>query len=155
MLNIILLIFTLLIPLPNKTTTWLNFGGGINLTTMFIVLLAIGALLVKNQAKEDAVVKNPLNLPILLFILITYMSLWIGTFNFGYSAFGPVLNAYKRFVTLFILYFLVLNIARDKKTMWLLLGAMILMIVFESYACLLYTSPSPRDATLSRMPSSA
>ena len=26
---------------------------------------------------------------------------------------------------------------------------------FESYACLLYTSPSPRDATLSRMPSSA
>ena len=25
----------------------------------------------------------------------------------------------------------------------------------ESYNCLLYTSPSPRDATLSRMPSSA
>ena len=25
----------------------------------------------------------------------------------------------------------------------------------EGYACLLYTSPSPRDATLSRMPSSA
>ena len=25
----------------------------------------------------------------------------------------------------------------------------------ESYSCLLYTSPSPRDATLSRMPSSA
>ena len=26
---------------------------------------------------------------------------------------------------------------------------------FENYACLLYTSPSPRDATTSRMPSSA
>ena len=25
----------------------------------------------------------------------------------------------------------------------------------EGYGCLLYTSPSPRDATLSRMPSSA
>ena len=25
----------------------------------------------------------------------------------------------------------------------------------STYACLLYTSPSPRDATLSRMPSSA
>ena len=25
----------------------------------------------------------------------------------------------------------------------------------EVYVCLLYTSPSPRDATLSRMPSSA
>ena len=27
--------------------------------------------------------------------------------------------------------------------------------IYERYACLLYTSPSPRDATLSRMPSSA
>ena len=27
--------------------------------------------------------------------------------------------------------------------------------VNEAYPCLLYTSPSPRDATLSRMPSSA
>ena len=27
--------------------------------------------------------------------------------------------------------------------------------VEQTYACLLYTSPSPRDATLSRMPSSA
>ena len=28
-------------------------------------------------------------------------------------------------------------------------------IINQSYLCLLYTSPSPRDATLSRMPSSA
>ena len=28
-------------------------------------------------------------------------------------------------------------------------------IIFSHYSCLLYTSPSPRDATLSRMPSSA
>ena len=28
-------------------------------------------------------------------------------------------------------------------------------VVFDLKACLLYTSPSPRDATLSRMPSSA
>ena len=27
--------------------------------------------------------------------------------------------------------------------------------IYQSYICLLYTSPSPRDATLSRMPSSA
>ena len=30
-----------------------------------------------------------------------------------------------------------------------------LMDALDSYICLLYTSPSPRDATLSRMPSSA
>ena len=31
----------------------------------------------------------------------------------------------------------------------------ILQNQIESFGCLLYTSPSPRDATLSRMPSSA
>ena len=31
----------------------------------------------------------------------------------------------------------------------------IMEIIDRAYACLLYTSPSPRDATLSRMPSSA
>ena len=30
-----------------------------------------------------------------------------------------------------------------------------LKMYLQSYRCLLYTSPSPRDATLSRMPSSA
>ena len=30
-----------------------------------------------------------------------------------------------------------------------------ILLVFGSNTCLLYTSPSPRDATLSRMPSSA
>ena len=30
-----------------------------------------------------------------------------------------------------------------------------LFSLFLAYSCLLYTSPSPRDATLSRMPSSA
>ena len=34
--------------------------------------------------------------------------------------------------------------------LWLVLGALAGMMI-----CLLYTSPSPRDATLSRMPSSA
>ena len=29
------------------------------------------------------------------------------------------------------------------------------VVIGDSYTCLLYTSPSPRDATLSRMPSSA
>ena len=30
-----------------------------------------------------------------------------------------------------------------------------LVVLLKGYLCLLYTSPSPRDATLSRMPSSA
>ena len=39
----------------------------------------------------------------------------------------------------------------------LVIGAPILaaVMITQIYTCLLYTSPSPRDATLSRMPSSA
>ena len=34
-------------------------------------------------------------------------------------------------------------------------GERVAQLVIQAYHCLLYTSPSPRDATLSRMPSSA
>ena len=42
-------------------------------------------------------------------------------------------------------------------TLALLVSALFIFIAGENpyQACLLYTSPSPRDATLSRMPSSA
>ena len=42
---------------------------------------------------------------------------------------------------------------RRKKNKIILLMYSIVLVMFVS--CLLYTSPSPRDATLSRMPSSA
>ena len=50
----------------------------------------------------------------------------------------------------------------EKKTIdWVFLGlsgalaALGLVMVFSASVCLLYTSPSPRDRTRSRMPSSA
>ena len=42
-----------------------------------------------------------------------------------------------------------------RTTVWPLDNFCILIILEDCYFCLLYTSPSPRDATLSRMPSSA
>ena len=36
-----------------------------------------------------------------------------------------------------------------------IIGMFGLVYILPYYSCLLYTSPSPRDATLSRMPSSA
>ena len=47
-----------------------------------------------------------------------------------------------------------------KQTLWGLFGGLLfwtgwIEFLFQYYACLLYTSPSPRDGLLSRMPSSA
>ena len=55
---------------------------------------------------------------------------------------------------------MVMKLIRDNLTPDLLGGRKSLMypkdtLTNKYYGCLLYTSPSPRDATLSRMPSSA
>ena len=38
---------------------------------------------------------------------------------------------------------------------WVVMSLLLLVVRHIAYACLLYTSPSPRDRTRSRMPSSA
>ena len=45
--------------------------------------------------------------------------------------------------------------SRSRKTLWTKGETSGNTLKYISIACLLYTSPSPRDATLSRMPSSA
>ena len=52
-------------------------------------------------------------------------------------------------------FFLPLALMGFNPEMFLLVGGLNLIYQFWIHTCLLYTSPSPRDATLSRMPSSA
>jgi len=127
MSNLLLLIFTLLIPLENKTSTWFNFGGGLNLTTIFLILIFISLFFV-NKQKSSFIVKNPLNFPILLFIVLTYFSLWTGFFKYGISAFGEEFHAYKRFITTFILFYLVIGSVNTKKNSEILIKAMSFMV---------------------------
>ena len=49
------------------------------------------------------------------------------------------------------------GVAISNKLAWILMEApvFVVMCVMWIYSCLLYTSPSPRDRSLSRMPSSA
>ena len=66
-----------------------------------------------------------------------------------------------RFAAIFFAMALALFFITDKLSISLYAGALGMVLsgvltIDEAYeACLLYTSPSPRDATLSRMPSSA
>lgn len=130
MLRSLLLIFTALIPFDNKTSFWLNFGSGFNLTTISLIILIFGWLI--KSSKNGLCAKSTLNFPILTFILIMYASVWYGYFNFGYSPLGEELNLYKRFVTSLIFYFIILNSVKDKKTMALLLKVMFAVTVFIS-----------------------
>lgn len=130
MLNFILLLFTIFIPLEDKATVWLNFGGGLNLTTFFLLIFLVALL--GNSGKNKPSKGNPLNIPIFIFIVVIYLSLWMGSFNFGYSAFGPIFNSYKRFITTFLVYFIILNTVKDKKMMNSLFLNMVFMTIFIS-----------------------
>ena len=57
------------------------------------------------------------------------------------------LNSYKEFLQL--------DVAPSKRKKMGLQAVLSEAFPIESYDCLLYTSPSPRDSALSRMPSSA
>jgi len=134
MLKIILLIFTCFIPLEDKVLLWFNFGGFFNLTNLFLIIFLVICLISPDKNKTSN--KTPLNMPIFMFLIVTYLSLWIGNFNLGYSAFGSTLNSYKRFITIFLVYFIFFNLDRDKKTMNLLLFAMSIMTVLISIVAL-------------------
>ncbi len=130
MLKFILLLFTLLIPLDNKTSTWFNFGGGLNLTTFFLIIFLFAWL--TNSGKKNIFQKSPLNTPVIIFMIIMFLSIWMGSFNFGYSPFGPTLNSYKRFITIFLVYFIILNTVKDKKMMHSLFLVMVFMAMLIS-----------------------
>lgn len=131
MFNSLLLLFTLVIPLENKTSTLFNFGGGFNLTTIFTVLLIIGWM-TNRRANTPLLAKNPINLPLTLFLATTYLSFFTGFVQLGIPFFGNEFRSFKILLTLFILFFIVANNVKEKKGMKLLLGIMTVMVTLTA-----------------------
>lgn len=129
---ILLLIFILFIPLENRTSVWLNFGSGINFTNIFIILLIV-AWLLKREKDKSSFVTNPLRLPLLIFMLATYFSFFTGFMQLGIPFFGNEFRTYKSFITTFILFFIVVNNVKDKKSMKLLFKVMAFMILSVAF----------------------
>jgi putative inorganic carbon (hco3(-)) transporter len=126
--NFLLIIFALFIPLENKTLAWFNISGAFNFTTIFLILIIIFWFIDKNR-QYSLIIKNPLNLPIFIFIILTYLSLWTGYFKFNISPSGEEFHAYKRFITTFIVFFIVVGNCNDKKSIKGLINAMTFMVV--------------------------
>lgn len=124
---LLFLLFVLTLPIHSKTESWLNIGSGLNYSTFFLIVLIL-IWIFGNRQKRPLVARNPLNLPILLFMLITYIHLWVGFARIGTSPFGPDLNAYKRFITPFILFFIIVNTIYEKKDMKILIGGMVFVV---------------------------
>lgn len=128
----LLLIFTLLIPIDNRMSKWLNFGGGINLSTIFTILLIIGWIFRERSKREKNYTKNPLAIPVLFFILFTYLSFFTGFIKLNIPFFGNEFSTFKSFVTPFILFFIVSSGIKDKKKMKFLVYTMSFMVVLTA-----------------------
>ena len=125
---ILLLIFLLFIPLESRTSVWFNFGSGINFTNIFILLLILGWL-IKLRKDKKPLTKNPLRIPVLIFIGATYLSFLTGFFKLGIPFFGDEFRIFKSFVMTFILFFIIANSVKDKKSMKLLFKAMACVVI--------------------------
>lgn len=125
----ILLLFSMLIPLENKTSAWLNLGSGFNLTTIFTVLLIV-AWFAKKRDSRSFFIKNPLNLPVALFLIFTYLSFFTGFMKLGISFFGNEFRSFKVILTIFILYFYVANNVQDKNRIKTLIKVMSAVVLF-------------------------
>ncbi|MDD5680057.1 MAG: O-antigen ligase family protein [Candidatus Omnitrophica bacterium] len=126
--TLLFLLFTVSIPIESKVGSLFNFGGGLNYTTFFLLILLFSWFFSTQKKGEGFFLKNPLNAPISLFVIIVFAYLWIGHFRLDAPIWGNELNAYKRFVTPFILFFVTVNNIKEKKTMKVILYAMIFTI---------------------------
>ncbi len=132
MKDIILLIFIFFIPLGARTQTWFNLGGGINVSTIFLLMTFMVAVASKRHGKP-LFPKTNLNGTILIFITLLFISIWTSHFNLGTPLFGAELHEYKRFITPFILFFITGALVSSEKTMKRAVAMMLFMLFLMAF----------------------
>ena len=135
-------------------TTGMEFIGPLTFTNMRFL---IGGLIVLPFVfNEINKIKNLKNKKKFIFVvLLTGLSLLLGTYLQQYALqYTKVGNAAFLTILYVPLVPIISRLFLKKKIHWSIWLSVSICLV-GSYYCLLYTSPSPRDRLLSRMPSSA
>ncbi|MBI3999979.1 MAG: O-antigen ligase family protein [Candidatus Omnitrophica bacterium] len=92
------------------------FSAWINLTNLFILFVIFFCWLQNRKKGEALWISSPLNLPIFLFSGVAVVSILQGVlYGFGFMA-STAAELMRRWLTPFLLYFLILNVASDRKT---------------------------------------
>ena len=118
----------------------------LGLLVFYLLLINLPISLVAFFKKQSSVTVKNLTILVNLFISFQLLSRWLISGHF------PISNLYES------LYFLAWGITIGQLLIEREYQSPIIpsiAIPIELLTCLLYTSPSPRDATLSRMPSAA
>ena len=126
---------------------------------LLILRIAIGTMLIHHGYEKTADINNfadafvrPIGLPFPIF------SSYIAAYSEIYGSWLLIVGLLTRFGALVIIGTITVAIYHAIATAGFNIYLLELLVLYFGGAfcvCLLYTSPSPRDATLSRMPSSA
>ncbi|MCH7590728.1 hypothetical protein IIB34_06800, partial [PVC group bacterium] len=125
-----LYILVLGIPLESKTD-FLTLGKGINFTNIMLILMFIGWIMRVVIKKERMFFKNPLNIPILIYILIALFAFFRGSFYWGYELSGDVMTAFKQSMMIFIIFYFAVNCVRTDTERKILFFLIALMVCYE------------------------
>jgi len=116
-----LVYLVLFLPLQNILQKIQAFPFGNQFVDILVLSVIIGWLFRGRSENGKIFVRTSLNLPIFLYIIIMYISLWWGSFNLGIdlptSLSNPRLQDWKNLVLLPILYFITVNNIKDQKWM--------------------------------------
>ena len=142
-----------------------NIGLSVTLTalasliTVFTIPILLSKAIAYFTGDTDVVIQLPILETMLQILVITVIPISIGMMiRKRREAFALFMEKPMRTAStvLFVIIFLIIIIAnKDNLTQAFKEVGLPTLLLNLSTICLLYTSPSPRDATLSRMPSSA
>ncbi len=127
-----MLVWSLLIINEPFMTGVFNFGAGVNLTNIFLLLIILGWWLGAAVRREDIFRPSPINIPIIVILFFALLSFVRGSSYFGYGLTGEELNGFKRFITCYIVMIMSLNIFRRPIFIKALLAVMVLGLVYET-----------------------
>jgi len=130
----LLYFFVPLIPLVNITDKIPKLAEGLGFINVMMVVLVLAWIF--SSRKGPLVEKTPFNVPLLLFILITYIGLWRGSFYVGEAMplGGPRFTQWKDLMMLPMLYFLTVNNIKDRRELRIMVLLMVgVMFYMETY----------------------
>lgn len=124
-------------PLRNIIEQIQQLPFGKDFTDILLILLIIGWFIKSKKENRRLFIRSPFNLLLFFIIIYTYISLWIGSFNYNLPY--PIhssdirLQFWKNYITFPLIFFLVFNNIKEVKHMKLLVIAKTLAMFLMFY----------------------
>ena len=121
------------LPHQNILDKLIDLPLGKDINDLFFIAIFIRWIIDKRKAQESLLIKTPLNLPILLFLLWTFIEIWWGASYFGdpapLSLADPRIIYWKNLIRIPLFYLIIVNNVKNPKHIKIIMFLMIMAIL--------------------------